>query len=97
MTKQTTMNLQQLQGIAEKITGIERPKDFKNCPIEFTKEEQGLLDALKPIVEYLAYDELFRLNQKVLNHHHVVLSPRQSMEFKDRLYQEKHGQDALKR
>lgn len=71
-----------LEGIAKKLREIPK-QDYYNHQIKLTDEENSIIDALRPIVIYLMYDEIKLLNNKIKNHHHIVLSVEKGMEYRD--------------
>lgn len=73
----------QLKGISDKIRMVEHMDYYKNPPV-FTEEEDEVLNTLRPIVEYLLYPEIHRLNHKLKTHHHIVMSVEDGMKFRDK-------------
>jgi hypothetical protein len=73
---------EKLEMMAQKIKAV--PKmDYHNQPINWDSSEQLLLDHLKPIVVYLMSDEIHRLNSKIKNHHHIVLSVEKGQQYRE--------------
>ena len=71
-----------LQSITDKIKSV--PKmNYHEQPISFTKEENEYLEMMKPIVTYLMYEEIARLNHKIRNHHHLTLSVENGMQMRE--------------
>jgi hypothetical protein len=66
--------LELLTSISNKIRLVPRPGDFFNFNPGFTDEEQELMLVLKPIIQFLMFEDIVLLRHKLNNHHHVTLS-----------------------
>lgn len=74
MSKEDTITLSELEQIAEKINSIQRPLDFGSCIVPLDEREDRIAKALGTIGRYALHNEFKRMNDKILNHHHVTLN-----------------------
>jgi hypothetical protein len=77
------LNIELLEQIAQKLAKVPRPMDYNNFDPEFTMEEKYFLDVLRPVIQYVMFEDTERLKHRIRNHHHVVLSMDDGMKYRD--------------
>lgn len=82
MEKDDTITLTELERIAEKIGAMERAYDFESCDVELDQREARIVKALTQVGRMALHNEFKHLNDKIMNHHHVTLSPNHGIRFR---------------
>jgi hypothetical protein len=77
------LDLQILERISQKLAKVPRPMDYNNFDPEFTMEEKYFLDVLRPVIQYVMFEDMERFKQRLRNHHHVVLSIDDGIKYRD--------------
>lgn len=83
MTNQDTITLTELENIATKIDNMERPLDFDHSDIGLTERENRIVKAMGSINRMGLHNEFKRLNNKIMNHHHVTLGVVDGINFRN--------------
>lgn len=83
MKNEDTLTVADLERIAEKIDGMERPLDFNNCHIDLDEKEERIVAALGKVGRMSLHGEFTRLNGKIMNHHHVTLGVADGVTFRE--------------
>lgn len=77
------IRLSELETIARKINQLPRPYDIQAHELDLTEKEKRLVSALGTVVKVASFNEFKHLKDKIKNHHHVVLSVDDGIEFRE--------------
>lgn len=77
------IRLSDFEAIAKKINSLPRPFDIQAHDLNLTEKEARLVSALGTVAKVGLFNEFKHLKDKIHNHHHVVLSVNDGIEFRE--------------
>lgn len=83
MPEDDIIRLSDLEAIADKINQLPKPYDIQKHQLDLTDRERRLVNAIATVSRVSLFNDFKRLNDKIKNHHHVVLSVEDGIEFRE--------------